>query len=1024
MMPERGWFYLVEPEAGRFAPADRRVVAPDGRVLTVRHQGNPGRVEVRGDAPVATLLRAARAVGERVATPVRVHVGEGPDRVDGDVFLDAAAVAGAPSPWPVEEAVGRLLETAPRAREGVDGDTGVVRRALFFESLMSAEMPHNDGELSQGVLHMISTLPGVEIVLANVKMAIVGTDRPVQGLDQLEAALAGGPIDLVCITLLEGYWDGVVSLVQELRALGCRARVALGGVMPTLAPDHVAALFPDVSYVCRGAGEAFLPRLARIGGDVDTPFTDAQVSALLAMDGLYAIDRAGGRLISANSARTLVVDDLDAVDLDLRWIERRHLDTGIELSTSRGCLHRCTFCSIIGRESYQARSAEGIVALLGRYDAHCVALFGDGGRDRRGRNLAAPGNAYRVHISDDDFICDRDRALAFFRLLRTTPYRLSSAQASIADLCRRDGERLLPEPDTELLDAITPDLFDDHGADIPERDFVADHRSRRWSSYLQLGIETFSDRELARLGKGYKLAHVRAIVADLARRGIHHDAYFILSNADTTGGDLVDVLDEVVRLKLQHPTHFHIRFPVVPRLVSYFTSASYRRNVRNGRADVSVLRAEGRVPGHPEVDYPFVDHDEPRDPNTRAAVDAACFTDEGHYGGTYARLHAVFADRFRATGDADAEYLARVVDDRARRRLFEALDLARRNTATEGRMRRVVEAALGPIDTWLPAFQRYTQDGVKRLVVIPTWQCELRCNYCYIPKQDGRVMPRATLERAVNLLLSSEQDALTLQFFGGEAMLEWELVRHAIEWGGEQARRRGKTLDFVLSSNGWSLDAEKLAWLAGHPVKLELSLDGAPDAQRMGRPARRAGEDSYENGIAPRVRDIVGSGLRHDVIMVVHPQQVHRLAANFLHIVDLGFSRVQINYALGKTWSVDHRQVFATQLFELGQALRQRRGVTFVNAENAPGPMRLNAEPTVDWDGTIYGGNAFLHETEHKARFRLGHLDDLASFDRYRVDAPHNDDLVAWSYPPDVTANNLKVGAVLASFVRWYRAGA
>ncbi|MDP2308394.1 MAG: hypothetical protein Q8P18_20415 [Pseudomonadota bacterium] len=1051
MSTDRGWYYLVEPQGGRFAPDARRHSAADGRVLTVRHHGSPGRVEVidpTRQLPVATLLRAARAVAEavpaHVTLPVRVHLGAGPAHIDGDVFLDAQAVATAPSPWPIEAEVAALLLATPPRPRSVPASALPVRpvpRALFFESLMNAEMPHNDAEISQGVLHMVSALTGTgtDVALANVKMAIVGTDRPVSGLDSLAAALAGGPVGLVCITVLEGYWEGVVSLVRELRRLGCRAHVALGGVMPTLTPEHVAAHIPDATFVCRGAGEYFVPRLARLlgDGDVDTPLTDAQVTALLEMDGLIVIDRAGGRLLSANSAKTVQVESLDRVPLDLGRIEPRHLEAGVELSTSRGCIHRCTFCSIIGRESYQARSAEGVLELLGRYDTHYTEVFGAGARDARGRNTAAPRNGYRVHISDDDFACDKARTITFFEGLRKTPFRLSSCQVSIADLCRREssaeGGRLLPEPDRELLDVITPDCFDDHGAEIPARDFVADHKSRAWSSFLQIGVESFSDAELTRLGKGYTRAHVRAIVADLAARGLHHDAYFILSNADTTAAELIDVLDEVVRLKVLHPVHFHVRFPVVARLVSYFPSASYRRRLRHGTDTDSVLRGMATVPSHPEVDYPFVDYDSPRDPGVRTAIDADFFTDEGWYGGSYERLRDVWTAAHRGGADPDAGYLARVVDDRLRRRLFELLDRARRSSrgdasapgdpSPERHLRTLAEAHLGPIATWLPAFQRYIQGGVTRLVVIPTWQCELRCNYCYIPKQDGRVMTRATLEGAIDLLLSSERTAMTLQFFGGEALLEWELIQHAIRWSTDAARRRGKTLDFVVSSNGWSLDDAKLAWLREWPVKLELSLDGDPETQRAFRPARRPGDDSYQNGIAPRAAAIIASGMVYDVIMVVHPAHVHKLAANYLHIVDLGFTRVQINFALGKQWTVEQRRTLAAQLFALAGALKGRPDVTLVNAENAPMPMRLNAEPTVDWDGTVYGGNAFLHETEHKDHFRLGHLDDLRAFDRYWMDAPPNADLVAWSYPPEVTANNLKVGAILTDFLRWYRGG-
>ncbi|MFZ5480005.1 MAG: radical SAM protein [Myxococcota bacterium] len=1003
---DRGWYYVVEPDGGRWAPPDRRIATPDGRVLTVRHHGSAGRVEVVGPFAPATLLRAARAV--TAPHPVRVHLGEGPARVAGDLFLDGEAVARAPSPWVVEAAVEALPSPAPRVAAG-ELPARPVRRALFFESLMNAEMPHNDAEISQGVLHMVSALGGLdtEVVLADVKMAITGTERPVKGLDALAGALAGGPIGLVCVTLLEGYWHGVVSLVRALRELGCRAHVALGGVMPTLTPEHVAAHFPDVTFVCRGAGEYFVPRLARIlgDGDVDTPLTDAQVGALLEMDGMIVVER--GRLLSCNSARVVEVEDLDRVPLDLRWVTPRHLEAGVELSTSRGCVHRCTFCSIIGRESYQARSAGGVIELLRRYDAHYAALFGEGPRDARGRNTNAPRNAYRVHVSDDDFACDRARALAFFRALRDTPFRLASCQVSIADLCRREGGRLLAEPDVELLDAIAPDCFDDRGAPVPTRDFVADHRTRRWSSYLQIGVESFSDTELVRLGKGYGRAHVRAIVAALAERELHHDAYFILSNADTTMGDLVEVLDEVVRLKLAHPVYFHVRFPVVPRLVSYFPSASARRRLRQGRAD-PVLRDVAAVFGHPEVDYPFVEHDVPGDPLVAKAVDAGFFTDARCYGGSYERLRETIDD----------EYWARVLDDRLRRRVFELLDAARR-TSGEAELRARAETLLGPVESWLPAFQRHTQGGVTRLVVIPTWQCELRCNYCYIPKQDGRVMSRETLERAVGLLLSSEREALTLQFFGGEALLEWDLVRHAIAWGPEEAARRGKRLDFVISSNGVSLDEDKLAWLRGRPVKLELSLDGDAKTQNRFRPALRG--DSYAAGIAPRARAIRESGLAHDVIMVVHPTDVDRLAHNYLHVCDLGFTRVQINFALGRGWTEAQRRTFAEQLFVLAGALRERPHVTLVNAENAPMPMRLNAEITVDWDGTVYGGNAFLHETEHKDRFRLGHLDDRHGFDRYWMDAPPNSQLVAWSYPPEVTRNNLKVGAILTDFLKWYR---
>jgi hypothetical protein len=1055
--PDQAWHWVVEPDGGKHAPAAAHRVAGDGRVLTRRPHGYAARLRVHDESGaglhVATLLRAAAAAGRALEEsgvllppaeggtagkrggdrPLRVTLGPAGTvaATHGDTLvLDGPAVAAAPSRHELEALVASLLGAARPRRPAVAPPEVPWRpsRALFFESLMSSDLPHNDRELSQGVLHMVSSLRDTPVtpVFANVKMPIVGAERPMTGLDSLERALGGGPVQLVCITLLEGYFDGVTELCARLRQLGCRAHIAVGGVMPTLSPEHVAAHLPEVSFVCRGAGEYFVPRLARIVGDggVDRPFDDAEVAALVAMDGLLAVDRAAGALYCGNPGRIVEVGELDAVELDLGHLEPRHLEGGIEISTARGCVHHCSFCTIIGRHAYTARSVDGIFALLERYERRFAELYGD----------AVPRNAYRVHISDDDFACDRERAVGFLRRLGPSPFRLSSVQVSIADLCAREGRALVPRVEPRFLEALRPELFADHGRPVPASDYVADHKSRNWSSYLQIGVETFSDAELVRLAKGYRLEHVRAVVADLAARGIHMDAYFIASNSDTRAEELYESLVELARLKLRHPRHFHVRYPIVPHLVSYFPSQTHKLKQRRGETHTLALRRLAQVPGHPELDYPFVDHDVPQDPWVACVVEADLLRDGGCYTAALARLRELWLERLRTLPAGPererGERLVRLCDDAPRLLALELVGAERdAHRGDDQRLAAAVAAAesvLGPRDRWLAKLKRHRHQEVPRLVVIPTWQCELRCRYCYIPKQDGRVMSRRTLERAVDMLLSSRRPRVMLQYFGGEALLEYELVQHGIEYGSAQARALGKDITFVLSTNGWSLDEDKLRWLARHPVKLELSLDGDPEVQNKFRPALLKGEDSYHNGIAPRTAAILRSGLRHDVIMVVHPQAAERLSKSFFHVAGLGFRRIQVNFALGPVWTVDQQRAFARELHAIGAELRRRAvagaPVTMVNLENGPLPIRLNAEITVDFDGTVYGGNAFLHETEHKQKFVMGHLDDLAGFDRYWLDAPSNDELLAWSYPADVTRNNLAVGGIMTSFLRWMQA--
>ncbi|MEC9389041.1 MAG: radical SAM protein [Myxococcota bacterium] len=1046
---EQGWYYVIEPRPGELPAATKTVSAEDGRTLTRKLHGARGRFVVTGprDLPWAGLLRVAYASGESMPPgltdeTVWVDVNEGSDpprwRTD-DLTFGQAWLRTNPSLQHLSCALKPAFADATLPKPRVEPVPSTAKsRVLFFESIMSSEMEHNEAEISQGVLHMASALrevDGVDVdfLFAQVKMPIVGDDRPVQGLDDLGDLIRDEPIHLICITLLEGYWEGALQLIRGIRETGCRARIAVGGVMPTLTPEHVAAHLPEVTYICRGAGEYFLPHLVRIAGQqtVDEPLSDAQLHAFSMMDGLIVRESVGERraLVSGRADRTPKVEDLDAVTLDLGFVAARHLIHGLEISTSRGCIHKCTFCNIIGRESYQARSTESVLELLSRYADRYQELFGD----------QIPHTAYRLHIADDDFACDKPRAAQFFNDILETPFRLSSVQVSVADLCLHEDGALQPVLDPALCDAIRPECFADFYRNIPVRDFIHDHESRNWSAYLQIGVETFSDRELIRLGKGYRVPHIRAAVDGLTARGIHVDAYFIQSNSETSAEDLLEGLTELVRLKIRHPTHFHVRFPPVRHLVSYFPAATHRRHIRKGVGHVHKLRGEEAVEGYPEYDYPRVDHDLPTDPWVKAAVDGDFFQGGAAYTESLVRLHEIWTAHAEALTDPDerqrAAVLLRQLDDLPRRLLFARLkelkELRSVNDSPQLQAQEqiafaITESALGKARDWKIAFQRYMATGTMRMVLIPTWQCELRCKYCFIPKQDGRVMDGDTARKAIDRLLTTHRKRILLQFFGGEALLEWDTVKACIAYAHDQAKRTGVDLSFIVSSNGWSLHEDRVQWLSQYPVKLELSLDGDADTMNRSRKALVAGEDSYANGISPKADFIQASGLFHEVIMVVPPDMAPKLAHNFMHIADQGWKRIQINFGLGYMWKTAELKVFAEELMKVGEFLKERWRVgdpiALVNLEHRPMPMRLNGEITVDYDGSIHAGNAFLVRGRPADELVLGWLDDHQNFDRLWMDAPEHDVLLDSTYSEKVTANNLEVGKIFQSFIRYMQA--
>lgn len=425
---------------------------------------------------------------------------------------------------------------------------------------------------------------------------------------------------------------------------------------------------------------------------------------------------------------------------------------------------------------------------------------------------------------------------------------------------------------------------------------------------------------------------------------------------------------------------------------------------------------------------------EPGDPWVAAAGEADTSTPTA----ALAQLQERWRARWASLSDDDpdkavGEALVRRLDDQPRRMVFELLKeswLFRADDwplgpALKPRAKGIAERWLGEERKWLKAFRQFTYSNVRRLVIIPTWQCELRCAYCFIPKQDGRVMPPATIRRSVDFLMSTEEPEVALQFFGGEALLEYDNVRLAITYAQERARAVGKRVTFVLSSNGWSLTSDKVAWLAANDVRMELSLDGDRRTQEKFRAGRYREQSSYTHSIATHAEAILSSGIEQWVIMVVHPTNVDAMPDNFFHLMDMGFKHIQINNMLGRVWTPEQMQSFAKGLHRIGRGLIERwdRGeeAEFINMRHAPVAMRLNGEVTVDFDGTIYGGNQFLHETEHKHLFAVGHLDDLTNIDRYWVAATDNNFLLDWAYRPHVTANNVEVGKIVTSFIKWMK---
>ncbi len=148
-----------------------------------------------------------------------------------------------------------------------------------------------------------------------------------------------------------------------------------------------------------------------------------------------------------------------------------------------------------------------------------------------------------------------------------------------------------------------------------------------------------------------------------------------------------------------------------------------------------------------------------------------------------------------------------------------------------------------------PGWEEYAPGGelgLKALCLNIAHSCNLSCSYCFVPEAEragGGLMPLEVIRGALDLLIrESPYEFVTVDFFGGEPLLNLEGIRFAVEYARERGRE--KRWKFTLTTNTTLLDDSVLSFLREHGVSLVLSCDGRPQVHDRHRLTRGGGGTS------------------------------------------------------------------------------------------------------------------------------------------------------------------------------------
>lgn len=192
---------------------------------------------------------------------------------------------------------------------------------------------------------------------------------------------------------------------------------------------------------------------------------------------------------------------------------------------------------------------------------------------------------------------------------------------------------------------------------------------------------------------------------------------------------------------------------------------------------------------------------------------------------------------------------------------------------------------------------------IKALCLNVAHACNMSCKYCFAQQGDFGMKPALmdadTGKRALEFLIrqSGLIRNLEVDFFGGEPLLVFDVVRELVLYARQREPEVSKRFNFTLTTNASLLTPEIMEFVVEHDISVILSLDGRQetnDAQRI----FNNGQGTYQT-IVPRIQAMVAKQPPSYYVRGTFTRSNLDFAQDVRHMAELGFDSISVEPAVG-----------------------------------------------------------------------------------------------------------------------------
>lgn len=209
------------------------------------------------------------------------------------------------------------------------------------------------------------------------------------------------------------------------------------------------------------------------------------------------------------------------------------------------------------------------------------------------------------------------------------------------------------------------------------------------------------------------------------------------------------------------------------------------------------------------------------------------------------------------------------------------------------------------------AFQ-HTKPVLKALCLHVAHTCNLNCQYCFAAQGryhgDRALMPFEVGKQALDFLIQNSGSRVNLEvdFFGGEPLMNWQVVKDLVAYARSQEAAHHKHFRFTLTTNGVLLDDEVTEFCNREMHNVVLSLDGRKEVHDRLR-KNYAGQGSYDLIVPKFQRFVQQRGDRDYYIRGTFTHENTDFTNDIFHMADLGFTELSMEPVVsppGEPWAL------------------------------------------------------------------------------------------------------------------------